>query len=104
MASASAPAPAVGAPTAKVHVHTVSFSSDELLVSPDSFPGIGDGSLCFLETRSSDGAVAPRVALRATVMGSDPSGGGEKFSKKLQLSVLKSVAESCGVAPWSRGW
>ena len=84
----------------KVFVHDSSFSSDELLLHPETFPGIGDGSVVFLKTTTSKGS--NRVVLRATLVQVEERSELEKFSsKRLELSLLKSVAESCGVAPWS---
>ena len=85
---------------AKVHVHDGSFSSDELLLHPETFPGIRDGSVVFLKTSTS--SANARVVLRATLVRVDEKSRLEKFaSKRLELSLLKSVAEACGVAPWS---
>ena len=84
----------------KVFVHDSSFSSDELLLHPETFPGIGDGSVVFLKTTTSKGS--NRVVLRETLVQVEERSELEKFSsKRLELSLLKSVAESCGVAPWS---
>jgi hypothetical protein len=83
-----------------VHVHDGSFSSDELLLHPETFPGIRDGSVVFLKTSTS--SANSRVVLRATLVRVDEKSRLEKFaSKRLELSLLKSVAEACGVAPWS---
>ena len=83
---------------AKVHVHDGSFSSDELLLHPETFPGIRDGSVVFLKTSTS--SANARVVLRATLVRVDEKSRLEKFaSKRLELSLLKSVAEACGVAP-----
>ena len=34
--------------TVKVHVHDSSFSTEELLIAPESFPSIGDGDVVTL--------------------------------------------------------
>ncbi|KAH8068587.1 hypothetical protein JL721_6735 [Aureococcus anophagefferens] len=64
----------------------------------ETFPGIRDGSVVFLKT--STASANSRVVLRATLVRVDEKSRLEKFaSKRLELSLLKSVAEACGVAP-----
>jgi len=75
----------------KIYVHDSSFSTDELLLHPKTFPDVPDGAVVFLE------AGAARVVLRATLLKED----GDEGSSRLRLSLLKPVAERCGVKPWA---
>jgi len=85
--------------TCKVHVHKASYSKEELLLSPETFPEIANGAIVFLVTRTGD--AEHRVVLKATLL-EKAGAADEKFaSKRLALSLLKSVAEACGVAPWT---
>ncbi|KAJ8604019.1 hypothetical protein CTAYLR_003379 [Chrysophaeum taylorii] len=86
----------------KVHLHDESFRSEELLLSPEWFPEVKDGDVVSLEFARED-AAAPAPAggeNRPLVLRAKLFDGTMLWSKRMQVSLLKRVAEARGVAPW----
>lgn len=86
----------------KVHIHDGSFSLEELLVSPEWFSEIDDGTVVSLEFFSNSNDVDEKVAggKRLLLRAKHFDVGSEGSSKRMQLSLLKRVAEARNLAPW----
>ncbi|KAJ1459417.1 hypothetical protein M885DRAFT_511366 [Pelagophyceae sp. CCMP2097] len=74
----------------KVHVHDESFSGEELLLSPE-FSEISEGDIVEVVTAFTRIVLVARFSEVST----------DAKAKRLKISLLKRVADACGVAAWT---